>query len=73
MQTLTDLNLPKHVHVLTLIFSISGLFIENENKFLIYFSKIFYHVYSITAYGHYITRVGIPKVLACSYSGAGVS
>lgn len=39
-----DLDPPKRVHNLTLIFAISGLFIENESRFLINFTIITYQL-----------------------------
>ena len=40
MQITPDFDPPKRVHHLTLIFAISGLFIENESRFLINFTII---------------------------------
>lgn len=39
MQTPTDLDPPKHVHNLVLIFAFSVCFIENKSRFLIHFFK----------------------------------
>lgn len=44
MLTLVDLDLPKRVHHLTLIFAISSWFIESFSRFLINFTINTYHV-----------------------------
>lgn len=66
IETLSDLDLPKSVHHLTLNFVISDEFIENESRFvfLLISQSLLLRHNSIIAYGHHLPCVEISNVKA---------
>lgn len=73
MQNPTDLDPPNHVHPLTLIFAISGVFIENESNFFYLYNNNY--LSSKTQLYREFTNI-ISHVLkskdVSSYTGAGI-